>query len=165
MFVAPSHFLPKTTRSPSTFQVIPRTLSQNCGADTVRVITELRAKVRHHFILSFLAPHFHVQHASDPKKNFSWGVNGTEGDLHYSLPPHPPPLTPLRTGTICDMKELGVWEPMLVKTQTIKTAIEVRSSFPLFPVPAQLSDSCCSTGGHHVAAGGRHPVWPEEGRR
>ena len=29
-----------------------------------------------------------------------------------------------RAGTIVDMKELGVWEPYEVKTQTIKTAIE-----------------------------------------
>lgn len=28
------------------------------------------------------------------------------------------------TGTIVDMKELGVWEPYEVKAQTIKTAIE-----------------------------------------
>jgi hypothetical protein len=27
-------------------------------------------------------------------------------------------------GNIVDMKELGVWEPYVVKTQTIKTAIE-----------------------------------------
>lgn len=26
------------------FEVIPRTLAQNCGADTVRLLTELRAK-------------------------------------------------------------------------------------------------------------------------
>lgn len=29
-----------------------------------------------------------------------------------------------KTGAIVDMKELGVWEPYLVKMQTIKTAIE-----------------------------------------
>jgi chaperonin GroEL (HSP60 family) len=27
-------------------------------------------------------------------------------------------------GEIVDMKELGVWEPLMVKTQTFKTAIE-----------------------------------------
>eukprot|EP01096_Ripella_sp_DP13-Kostka_P005318 TRINITY_DN1814_c0_g1_i1.p1 TRINITY_DN1814_c0_g1~~TRINITY_DN1814_c0_g1_i1.p1 ORF type:complete len:546 (-),score=308.20 TRINITY_DN1814_c0_g1_i1:69-1706(-) len=43
-------------------EVIPRTLAQNCGARTVRVITELRAK-----------------HAQDPAGNSSWGINGTEG--------------------------------------------------------------------------------------
>merc|ERR1740138_407787 len=37
--------------------------------------------------------------------NSSWGING-------------------ETGSIMDMQELGVWEPLIVKTQTIKTAIE-----------------------------------------
>lgn len=69
-------------------EVIPRTLTQNCGAKVVRVLTELRAK-----------------HASDPEKNFSWGINGNKG-------------------VIVDMKELGIWEPLSVKTQTIKSAIE-----------------------------------------
>ncbi len=29
------------------------------------------------------------------------------------------------TGVLADMKELGVWEPIAVKEQTFKTAIEV----------------------------------------
>ena len=41
-------------------EVIPRTLAQNCGAKTIRVVTELRAK-----------------HAG--KKNVSWGVHGSKG--------------------------------------------------------------------------------------
>jgi len=69
-------------------EVIPRTLAQNCGAKVVRVLTELRAK-----------------HASDPEKNYTWGIDGNKG-------------------TIVDMKELGIWEPSQVKTQTIKTAVE-----------------------------------------
>jgi T-complex protein 1 subunit gamma len=69
-------------------EVIPRTLAQNCGAKVVRVLTELRAK-----------------HASDPEKNFTWGIDGNKG-------------------TIVDMRELGVWEPAQVKTQTIKAAVE-----------------------------------------
>ena len=36
----------------------------------------------------------------------SWGVNGEKG-------------------TLADMKEYGIWEPLAVKSQTIKTAIEV----------------------------------------
>lgn len=67
-------------------EVIPRTLAQNCGADTVRVITALRAK-----------------HAGGANK--TWGVDGTNGEL-------------------VDMNQLGVWEPYLVKVQTIKTAVE-----------------------------------------
>jgi len=43
-------------------EVIPRTLTQNCGADVVRLITELRAK-----------------HAQDPAKNWSWGIDGVRG--------------------------------------------------------------------------------------
>ena len=31
------------------------------------------------------------------------------------------------TGSIVDMKELGVWEPYAVKVQTVKTAIEAAS--------------------------------------
>jgi len=49
-------------------EVIPRTLAQNCGANVVRLITELRAK-----------------HAQDPAKNWSWGVDGIRGtvtDMH-----------------------------------------------------------------------------------
>lgn len=37
----------------------------------------------------------------------TWGVNG-------------------ETGTLVDMKELGIWEPLAVKLQTYKTAVEVR---------------------------------------
>jgi len=46
-----------------------------------------------------------AKHASDPTKNSSWGIDGNKG-------------------AIVDMKELGVWEPLSVKTQTIKSAIE-----------------------------------------
>jgi T-complex protein 1 subunit gamma len=49
-------------------EVIPRTLAQNCGADVVRTITELRAK-----------------HAQAPDKNWSWGIDGNRGvigDMH-----------------------------------------------------------------------------------
>ena len=30
------------------------------------------------------------------------------------------------TGTLVDMRELGIWEPLAVKLQTYKTAVEVR---------------------------------------
>merc|ERR1712141_835016 len=67
-------------------EVIPRTLSQNCGANTIRTLTELRAK-----------------HTGDAGRTM--GVNGT-------------------TGKIQDMNDLGVWEPLSVKLQVYKTAIE-----------------------------------------
>jgi len=72
----------------SAFEVIPKTLAQNCGANVVKTITELRAK-----------------HAADPKKMSTFGIDGN-------------------TGQITDMKAAGVWEPLVVKLQTIKTAIE-----------------------------------------
>uniref|UniRef100_A0A671UN26 T-complex protein 1 subunit gamma n=1 Tax=Sparus aurata TaxID=8175 RepID=A0A671UN26_SPAAU len=67
-------------------EVIPRTLIQNCGASTIRVLTSLRAK-----------------HTQD--NSVCWGVDG-------------------ETGTLCDMSVLGIWEPLAVKAQTYKTAVE-----------------------------------------
>ncbi|CAG5090450.1 Oidioi.mRNA.OKI2018_I69.PAR.g12605.t1.cds [Oikopleura dioica] len=66
-------------------EVIPRTLVQNCGGNTIRTLTELRAL-----------------HA---KGNNNHGVNG-------------------ETGKICDMEKLDIWEPLTVKLQVYKTAIE-----------------------------------------
>ncbi|CAF0775770.1 unnamed protein product [Didymodactylos carnosus] len=45
-----------------------------------------------------------AKHAQS-EENFSWGVDG-------------------ETGQLVDMKKLGIWEPIAVKMQTIKTAIE-----------------------------------------
>ncbi|KAG7256653.1 LOW QUALITY PROTEIN: hypothetical protein CRUP_032961, partial [Coryphaenoides rupestris] len=67
-------------------EVLPRTLIQNCGASTIRVLTSLRAK-----------------HTED--NSVSWGVNG-------------------ETGTLADMSTLGIVEPLAVKAQTYKTAVE-----------------------------------------
>ncbi|XP_059490630.1 T-complex protein 1 subunit gamma [Neocloeon triangulifer] len=67
-------------------EVIPRTLAQNCGANTIRTLTALRAK--------------HVSGEST-----TWGING-------------------ESGQIADMLELGIWEPLTVKMQTYKTAVE-----------------------------------------
>jgi T-complex protein 1 subunit gamma len=70
------------------FEVIPRTLSQNCGANTVKILTELRAK-----------------HSEG--HNSTWGIDGKAGTLadmnvlqiwepfevkvHGPRPPLPPP--------------------------------------------------------------------------
>merc|ERR1711874_505628 len=70
----------------SALEVIPRTLAQNCGANTIRTLTTLRAK-----------------HAEGGKS--SWGINGLTGKLE-------------------DMKDLGIFEPLAVKLQTYKTAVE-----------------------------------------
>lgn len=66
-------------------EIIPRTLAQNCGANTIRTLTALRAK-----------------HATGGS---TWGIDG-------------------ETGQLVDMKERGIWEPLSVKMQTYKTAIE-----------------------------------------
>jgi len=70
-------------------EIIPRTLLENCGADIIRVQTQLRAK-----------------HAGGA--NVNWGIDGEKG-------------------VMADMAEIGVWEPIAVKQQTIKTAIESAS--------------------------------------
>ncbi|CAF92695.1 unnamed protein product, partial [Tetraodon nigroviridis] len=67
-------------------EVIPRTLIQNCGASTIRVLTSLRAK-----------------HTQD--NGVCWGVDG-------------------ESGCLSDMSALGIWEPLAVKAQTYKTAVE-----------------------------------------
>jgi T-complex protein 1 subunit gamma len=67
-------------------EVIPRTLAQNCGANVVRVMTELRAK-----------------HSKD--EGMWFGIDGNKG-------------------VIANMKEIDVWDPVAVKIQTYKTAIE-----------------------------------------
>jgi len=72
----------------SALEIIPRTLAQNCGANTIRTITALRAK-----------------HAHEQEKNVNWGING-------------------ETGELADMAALGVWEPLAVKLQVYKTAME-----------------------------------------
>ena len=70
----------------SALEVIPRTLAQNCGANTIRTLTTLRAK-----------------HAEG--NNSTFGVNGLSGKIE-------------------DMKQLGIYEPLAVKLQVYKTAVE-----------------------------------------
>jgi len=67
-------------------EVIPRTLLQNCGAATIRVLTKLRA-----------------EHVKEDRVN--WGVDGV-------------------TGNVTDMAVLDIWEPLSVKLQVYKTAME-----------------------------------------
>jgi len=71
----------------SALEIIPRTLAQNCGANTIRSLTALRAK-----------------HAME-ENHVNWGINGESGEL-------------------VDMSVLGIWEPLSVKLQVYKTAIE-----------------------------------------
>lgn len=71
-------------------EIIPRTLAQNCGANTIRALTALRAK--------------HAAHAGDGEP-CSWGIDG-------------------ETGELVDMKVKNIWEPLSVKMQVYKTAVE-----------------------------------------
>jgi len=70
-------------------EVIPRTLANNCGADVVRVITELRSK--------------HTD-KTDPNSMY-YGINGN-------------------TGKIENVKDLGIWDTINVRKQTLKTSVE-----------------------------------------
>ncbi|KAL5274277.1 CCT3 family protein [Megaselia abdita] len=70
-------------------EIIPRTLTQNCGANTIRTLTALRAK--------------HASHSGD--SICAWGIDGESGE-------------------IVDMNVKGIWEPLSVKMQVYKTAVE-----------------------------------------
>lgn len=73
----------------SALEVIPRTLIENCGGSTIRLLTDLRAA-----------------HASFTGESMcNTGIDGNKGVL-------------------ADMTDLNVFEPFMVKTQTLKTAIE-----------------------------------------
>ncbi|KAG9390813.1 Chaperonin Cpn60/TCP-1 [Carpediemonas membranifera] len=70
----------------SSFEVIPRTLAQNCGAEVIRVVTELRS--------------MHNKPGME-----TWGVDGYTGKLQ-------------------DMAAANIWDPMSVRLQCVKTAVE-----------------------------------------
>ena len=70
-------------------EVIPRTLAQNCGADVMRILTDLRNK---------------HENQEDKEKVF-YGIDGNEGK-------------------VANMKELNIWDTLVVKKQTLKTSIE-----------------------------------------
>lgn len=72
-------------------EIIPRTLAQNCGANTIRTLTALRAK--------------HAAH-TDATTPCTWGIDGESGELVEQKP------------------NVGVWEPLAVKLQVYKTAVE-----------------------------------------
>lgn len=75
-------------------EVIPRTLLQNCG---VASVIRKMTQLR--------AKHAEAAASNGDNKRCTWGVNG-------------------ETGELVDMQDYGVWEPVSVKMQTIKTAIE-----------------------------------------
>ena len=75
-------------------EVIPRTLIQNCGGNTIRTLTALRAK---HATTEL--------NSTQKEQSIYWGINGETGD-------------------IVDIKDIEIWEPLSVKLQAYKTAIE-----------------------------------------
>lgn len=90
------HLRHKATHGPyhavaQALEIIPRTLAQNCGANTIRTLTALRAK--------------HASH-TDASSPCSWGIDGESGELVEQKP------------------NVGVWEPLAVKLQVYKTAVE-----------------------------------------
>lgn len=88
-------------------EVIPRTLLQNCGANTIRVLTALRVMIIQYWRTdAFDTNCIQAKHASNVEGCERWGVDGN-------------------TGVLADMNNLGIWEPMSVKEQTFKTALEV----------------------------------------
>jgi T-complex protein 1 subunit gamma len=77
------------------FEVIPRTLAEKCGADVVRLLTELRAT--------------HAA-ADEAKCVCAVGVDGETGKIADMADPA--------------NQDKAVWDPYSVKVQSIKTAIE-----------------------------------------
>jgi T-complex protein 1 subunit gamma len=74
-------------------------------------------------ITQLRAKHAEAYDSAGKKEPCSWGINGV-------------------TGEVVDMKEYGIWEPLSVKVQTIKTAIE--SACMILYVYVLRCDNCCT---------------------
>lgn len=90
------HLKNKATHGPyraisQALEIIPRTLAQNCGANTIRTLTALRAK--------------HASHTNNSAP-CTWGIDGETGEL------------------VEQKDNVGIWEPLSVKLQVYKTAVE-----------------------------------------
>lgn len=85
-------------------EVIPRTLIQNCGASTIRILTALRVITEINLNVCVTKSCCQAKHTQTG--NETWGVDG-------------------ESGQIVDMKDFAVWEPLAVKMQVYKTAMEV----------------------------------------
>ncbi|KAK9707924.1 TCP-1/cpn60 chaperonin family [Popillia japonica] len=117
------HLLQKATHGPyralaHALEIIPRTLAQNCGANTIRTLTALRAK--------------HASH-TDTTTPCTWGIDG-------------------ETGELVEQKAKGIWEPLSVKLQTYKTAVE--TAILLLRIDGIVSGS--------KKKGGKEPPTPAE---
>ena len=116
-------------------EVIPRTLTQNCGGNPVKLLTELRAKYA----------------TAKPGDIAAWGVDGNKGVV-----------ADLRAQGTRDCviaydtdRPTGVWEPLAVKVQSIKTSIE--ASCMLLRVDDIVSGSKKSGGSGGDGGGQQQP--------
>ena len=69
-----------------------------------------------HFIL-YTQTNTQAKHAAGDNK--TWGIDGEKG-------------------VIADMEELGIWDPLSVKEQTLKSSIEVRCCYGDDLLPRRL---------------------------
>jgi T-complex protein 1 subunit gamma len=104
----------------SAFEVIAKTLAENCGANIIRRVTELRAK--HNEM-------WHTLAAAAPAPSSSSSSSSSSFEKKESPLPLVPPGHPLwgidgLTGDVVDMCKTEIWEPFAVKVQTFKSAID-----------------------------------------
>jgi T-complex protein 1 subunit gamma len=112
-------------------QIIPRTLIANCGADVIRTLTDLSAK--HAASLEQLSKSDKTVPDSKESEalktaaveslgmpmDAAWGVDGLTGAIVNMAACRSGGKVPAPKG----MSE-GIWEPLAVKLQTLKTAVE-----------------------------------------
>jgi T-complex protein 1 subunit gamma len=85
------------------YQIIPHTLVENCGANVIRRVTELRAK--YHELWEKLGIVTGGKLAPVPETAPLWGINGLTGEL-------------------MNVRTSEIWEPYAVKVQTFKSAVD-----------------------------------------
>lgn len=113
-------------------EVIPRTLIQNAGASPIRILTELRAKQAAFWDSKDGTQQNGVANG-DAAAGSAWGIDGDNGK-------------------VVDMHKYGVWEPMAVKLQSIKTAIE--SACLLLRVDDIVAAKAAKQAGGPIGGGG-----------
>jgi len=91
------------------FEVIPRTLAENCGVSVIRAVTQLRQ--------------LHLSHGKGGNKDESKDNENNNNPKEDTLP-HSDYGVNGETGELVNMSELGIWEPLSVKVHAIQTAIE-----------------------------------------
>jgi len=87
------------------FEVIPRTLAENCGVSVIRAVTKLRQLHLQHGKEGEECENDNKEDNDNNNTYCDYGVNG-------------------ETGELVKMSELGIWEPLSVKVHAIQTAIE-----------------------------------------